>query len=116
MGIKDLIFAKMEVVEDRVKRLGIYGKNLKFEAYLADIKTKDAVERNLQVALKACIDIGKMVIKAEAFRKPEDDKGVFVVLAENRIISTSSLKFLLPMAGTRNVLVHGYDRVDDQLL
>jgi uncharacterized protein YutE (UPF0331/DUF86 family) len=26
------------------------------------------------------------------------------------------LKFLIPMAGTRNILVHGYDRIDDALI
>jgi uncharacterized protein YutE (UPF0331/DUF86 family) len=113
MVVRDVIASKVEVVEDRVRRLRLYGKGLTFDSYLSDTKTKDAVERNLQVALQACIDIGKIIVKAEGYRQPEDNKGVFVVLAENRIITDASLSFLLPMAGTRNVLVHGYDKVDD---
>ena len=27
-----------------------------------------------------------------------------------------SLEFLMPMSGTRNVLVHGYDKVEDNLI
>ena len=38
------------------------------------------------------------------------------VLAENGIISEESLRFLIPMAGTRNVLVHGYDKVNDTII
>lgn len=116
MVARDLVCAKMAVVEDRVRRLRVYGQGLSFDAYLSDAKTKDAVERNLQVALQACIDMGKIIIRAEKFRHPEDNKGVFVVLAENRVISDASLSFLLPMAGTRNVLVHGYDKVDDAMV
>lgn len=74
------------------------------------------MERNLEVALQACIDIGKMIIKREGLRETGDNKGVFVVLAENGIISENSLKFLLPMAGTGNVLVYGYDKVDDTII
>ena len=27
-----------------------------------------------------------------------------------------SMEFMVPMAGTRNILVHGYDNVDDALI
>lgn len=109
------IKAKILLIEERLRRLKSF-RNLSFERYLKDSLIKDAVERNLEVALQACIDIGKMIIKREGFRDPADNKGVFVVLAENGIISEESLKFLIPMAGTRNVLVHGYDKVDDTII
>ncbi len=48
--------------------------------------------------------------------EPKDNKGLFTVLAEAGILSDASLKFLVPMAGTRNVLVHGYDRVEGSVL
>ena len=38
------------------------------------------------------------------------------MLAEAGIISGKSLKFLVPMAGTRNFLVHGYDKVEDSII
>jgi hypothetical protein len=41
---------------------------------------------------------------------------VYLVLAENNFISEDSLRFLIPMAGTRNVLVHGYDKIDDAII
>ncbi len=109
------IKAKISLIQERLRRLEGF-RNISFESYLKDFIIKDAVERNLEVALQACIDIGKMIIKREGFREPGDNKGVFVVLAENGIISEDSLKFLLPMAGTRNVLVHGYDKVDDTII
>lgn len=109
------IKAKIAVVHERVRRLQRFSK-LSFEAYLKDITIKDAVERNIEVAIQACIDIGRIIIKRKKLREPEDNKGVFVVLAENGFISERSLKFLVPMAGTRNVLVHGYDKVDDNII
>jgi uncharacterized protein YutE (UPF0331/DUF86 family) len=109
------IKAKIAVVQERVRRLSIF-TGLSFESYLKDLTTRDAVERNIEVAIQACIDIARIIIKLEGFREPEDNKGVFVVLAENAIISEDSLRFLIPMAGTRNVLVHGYDKIDDAII
>lgn len=109
------IKAKIAVVQERVRRLSIF-TGLSFESYLKDLTTRDAVERNIEVAIQACIDIARIIIKLEGFREPEDNKGVFVVLAENAIISEDSLRFLIPMAGTGNVLVHGYDKIDDAII
>lgn len=109
------IEAKVAVIQERARRLSKFGA-LSFEAYLKDMTIKDAVERNIEVAIQGCIDIAKIIIKREGLREPEDNKGVFVVLAENGIIAEKSLKFLIPMAGTRNVLVHGYDKIDDAII
>jgi len=109
------IEAKIAVVQERVRRLLRFSE-ISFESYLSDNTTKDVVERNIEVAIQACIDIAKVIIKKEGFREPEDNKGVFVVLAENGIISEDSVKLLIPMVGTRNVLVHGYDKIDDMII
>lgn len=109
------IKSKIAVVQERVRRLSIF-TGLSFESYLKDLTTRDSVERNIEVAIQACIDIARIIIKLEGLREPENNKGVFVVLAENDIISEDSLKFLIPMAGARNVLVHGYDKIDDAII
>lgn len=109
------IRAKIAVVQERIRRLSGF-KRLSYESYLKDLTVKDAVERNIEVAVQACIDIARILIKRERLREPEDNKGVFVVLAENGIIGEGSLRFLVPMAGTRNILVHGYDKIDDAII
>ncbi len=109
------INAKIAVIQERVRRLSKY-TGLTFEAYIKDLVIKDAIERNIEVAIQACIDIARIIIKRESLREPEDNKGVFVVLSENGIISEDSLKFLIPMSGARNVLVHGYDKIDDAII
>lgn len=116
MQAKEFIRTKIEAVQERILRLRHYSEGLSLEKYLSDPKTKDAVERSLQVALQACIDMGRGIIREKGLRHPQDNKGVFVVLAEAGIISENTLRFLIPMAGTRNVLVHGYERLDDELI
>jgi len=108
---------KIKAVQDRVKRLEqLSGTLSSFDKYQASPDVKDIAERNIQVAIEGCLDIAKIVISSKELPEPKDNKGVFTVLAEAGILSDASLKFLVPMAGTRNVLVHGYDKVDDSVI
>ena len=108
---------KVEIVQDRVKRLKELSATIKtFEQYQASLNTKDIAERNLHVAIEACLDISKIIISTSGLSEPKDNKGVFTVLAEAGILSEAGLRFLIPMAGTRNILVHGYDKVEDSII
>jgi uncharacterized protein YutE (UPF0331/DUF86 family) len=108
---------KIKTVQDRVKRLEQLSDTLSsFNKYQVSTDVKDIAERNIQVAIEGCLDIAKIVISSKELPEPKDNKGVFTVLAEAGILSDASLKFLVPMAGTRNVLVHGYDKVEDSVI
>ena len=108
---------KIKAVQDRVKRLEQLSDTLSsFDKYQASPDVKDIAERNIQVAIEGCLDIAKIVISSKGLPEPKDNKGLFTVLAEAGILSDKSLKFMVPMAGTRNVLVHGYDKVEDSVI
>ena len=108
---------KINSVLDRVNRLKKLSAAISsFSQYQASPDSKDIAERNIQVAVEGCLDIAKLIISSKGLPEPRDNKGVFTVLAEAGIISAEILKFLVPMAGTRNVLVHGYDRVEDNII
>lgn len=66
-----------------------------FQQYVKDIRLKKAVERSLQVAIEACLDIGRRLIALEGFRYPEDNKDVFQVLREEGVVSQELLPSLV---------------------
>lgn len=108
---------KCQTIKERLARLHRLSSQIEsFDDYLASADAKDIAERNLQVAVEGCLNIGKIVISQRSLPEPKDNKGIFMALAEAGVIGKDSLRFLVPMAGTRNILVHGYDRVDDALV
>lgn len=112
-----LVEKKMKIVEERVERLKQLSQKIRsFAEYQASQDAKDISERNLHVAIEACLDIGKVIIAQEGLKEPKDNKAVFAVLAEANILTEKSLLFLVPMAGTRNIFVHGYDKIEDSLV
>ncbi len=113
-----------EVIRERLRGLRselAYLKSEKhevrsFQAYAQDARLKRAVERSLQVAIGACLDIGRRLIAREGFRYPEDNADVFWVLAEHGIVPSDLLPRLIDMARFRNVVVHDYVQVDDAIV
>lgn len=43
---------------------------------------------------------------------PDTNRGVFLALAQQRIVPPERVEHWADMAGFRNILVHGYDEVD----
>lgn len=82
----------------------------------ADHKSISAIERDLQVAIEACMDIGKVIISEKRLRPPESMKDVCAILYENGFIDKRMLHALERMVGTRNILVHRYEKVDMEII
>jgi uncharacterized protein YutE (UPF0331/DUF86 family) len=111
----EIIQQKIATLYEKIERLKKF-QDVSFNEFSEDQDMKDIAERNLHVAIETCLDIGKVIISSITLREPIDNKDVFKVLAENGIIRHESLNFLLPMAGTRNLLVHGYDKIDATII
>lgn len=91
-------------------------QGVSFSEYSKDIRLQRFVERTLHIAIEACLDIGNHIISDEGFREPEDNRDVFKVLGENGIITESLQKRLQDMASFRNLIVHSYAKIDNEVV
>lgn len=100
----------LETLEERLSRLQ-RATGTPLERYLDDPDLQDIVERNFEVCIQACIDLGLHVLADLPRRLPETYRGVFVALAREGLIHEELAGRLERMAGFRNVLVHGYSEL-----
>ena len=111
-----------QLIENKLAQLAGYladlieSQDVEQKEYLADKKTQRYVERTLHLAIECCLDIGNHLIADNNWREPINNKDVFAVLEENRVISSSLLSDLGKMAQFRNVLVHDYARVESDII
>jgi uncharacterized protein YutE (UPF0331/DUF86 family) len=84
------------------------------EELMGDGDRLAAVKYRFIVAIEVCIDAGQHVVASEGLRAPADFADVFAVLAEASFVTKASVPTLQEMARFRNLLVHGYQRVDDR--
>lgn len=113
---------KRDVVISRVNKLNEYVDILKSvkkydkEIYINDPLIYGSSERFLHLSIECILDIGNHVIADMRYRKPENNKDIFLVLHENKIIDEKLRNNLCNMAGFRNILVHDYMRLDRGLV
>lgn len=84
------------------------------EDLLADEDLLAAVKYRFVVCTEVCVDVGRHVIASEGLRTPRDYADVFTVLAESGLLGLDQAATLRDTARFRNLLVHGYGRVDDR--
>lgn len=90
--------------------------DISWEVYKTDMRSRRFVERSLHIMVEAVIDVGQHIISDEKLREPTSYRDTFAVLAENNIINTGNLKIYEKMAAFRNLIVHYYERIDDEVV
>jgi uncharacterized protein YutE (UPF0331/DUF86 family) len=109
----ELVAARVAKIREQLRHLSRLDRVTR-EQFLASTTEQHAAERELQVAIESCLDIGHHVISRRGLRRPGDYRDVFTVLREAGIIDAELARRLESMAGFRNRLVHGYLDVDPE--
>lgn len=78
----------------------------------ANSMLRAAVERWLQTAIEACIDIASHVIASEGWAPPASGGEAFLALANHSRLKLDLAQRLGNAAGLRNLLVHDYVAID----
>ena len=71
-----------------------------------------AVERWLQVAIEACMDVAYHVVASQGWTPPESARAAFGALAAHGMLPSDLTHRLGSAAALRNVLVHDYVSID----
>ncbi len=74
------------------------------------------MEHTLQMAIQSALDVASHIASDERLGEPETNRALFRLLVGINVISSGLAQRLSEMAGFRNVLVHGYDEVQVQIV
>ena len=88
---------------------------LKFKEY-QEIEKKRSCERLLQLSIEAVIDICKLFVSGMRLGLPAEENDLFDKMQKKKLLSKEMAVTLKEMKGFRNVLVHEYAAVNDELV
>jgi uncharacterized protein YutE (UPF0331/DUF86 family) len=109
----ELVEKKLAFIEtcvDDIRRLA----NL--ELIESDIREERFVSHTLQLAIQAALDVASHLVSDMRLGEPETNRELFSLLHEGLGIPDVLVDTLARMAGFRNILVHGYQALDRQIL
>jgi uncharacterized protein YutE (UPF0331/DUF86 family) len=81
-----------------------------------DLRERRFVEHTLQLAIQAALDLASHIVSDERLGEPETYSELFSLLAQRGYISEELAPRMRQMAGFRNLLVHGYAKVDPTIV
>jgi uncharacterized protein YutE (UPF0331/DUF86 family) len=111
-----------ELLSRKVSRLRSYievlkgAEDINWEKYQSDLRVKAFVERYLHLAIEEVIDIANHLVSFYRWREPTGYRDLFTILKEHGIIDEEHLSAFQNMASFRNVLVHRYETIDDEMV
>lgn len=108
---KDLIKTKIRNIQEylsEIEPILLLSKN----EIISNIEKLRTLERNFQLIVDAMIDINIHIIRELELGSPDDLKSTFIILSKRKIIPLDFAQKISPVVGLRNILVHGYEKVD----
>jgi len=107
------------LIERKLGKIEVYLRELQsaqvksLEEFRRNVVTKRFVERQLELCVEQMIDICKHLVAGLDLPEPETYAGCFDILAGAGVVPENHLTVFKSMARFRNLLIHGYDDVDD---
>lgn len=112
----EVVSRRLFVLNDALAQLASRKDAMTAVSLRNDPLLRAAVERWMQVAIEACVDLAYHVIADAGWVPADSARGAFLRLTEHQVIPAELASRLGLAAGLRNILVHEYAEVDLALL
>ena len=110
---KKEILRKLEEMEGYV--LELEGMIPSEEEYLSDLVIRRACEKTVQLAVESVIDVISMLVSYSRIGVPNSEDDLVELLLKNKLMSSKLGNIIRGMKGFRNILVHKYGDLEDEM-
>lgn len=112
---EDVIKRKLSKLKEYVDELR-QADDISWDEYQKNIRNRAFVERYIHIAIQTVFDIANHIISYQQWKEPETYRETFSILATHNVLPNERAGDFENMASFRNMLVHHYDKVDDEVV
>lgn len=104
----------MERLSEMEENLAILeeNKDISLDKFISDPHIYKLVERCLQICIECILDIANYMIAQNNWPRPKNDSEAIIILGSYAVIPKDFASSIVGMANFRNILVHGYLKID----
>lgn len=114
--VYDIICRKFKELENNLIFLKQVSLDVNKDNLKEDMIRYWGIERGIQICIECVIDIGNILISVTDNDKPSTYKETMITLSQIGVISEKFSKKLSKMVGFRNILVHDYTKIDEDMI
>lgn len=115
MDQKQRLLSKIDDISKYLEELHTIDTS-SLDEYKSSVEKRRACERLLQILIEAVIDISYLLYKYKDMGIPKDEDSVIEDLYKNKVIDKEIKDLIMKLKAFRNILVHKYGIVDDELV
>ena len=109
----DLLEKRLAFIESCVREL----RDLSRPDHIKDdVREERFVAHTLQIAIQAALDVASHIVSDGRLGEPATNRELFDLLRQAGWLSSELAATMQRMVGFRNIVVHGYQNVDTQIL
>ncbi|MCI9177729.1 MAG: DUF86 domain-containing protein [Clostridia bacterium] len=109
-----VVLNKYESIERCIKRINeeYEGNSSNLEEY----RRLDSIVLNLQRSCELTCDIAMYIVSSRKLGIPQEKREAFELLEKNHFISKQMSDNMKKMIGFRNIAIHDYKKIDEEIL
>lgn len=107
--------ALLQTLSEYTEDLRTY-QQLSYDEVVADRNYRSMIRYALQTAIQCVVDIANHLLIGGDLEQPSDGRSAILGLGRHGILLQDFARELAGMSGLRNVIVHRYMTVDDELI
>lgn len=115
-NIVDLINFKIRELQKNLLYLKQVSLEVNKENLKEDIIRYWGIERGIHICVECVLDIANIIISSLGLERPDSYRETILTLYKQGVISEQFAKQIVGMASFRNILVHDYTRVDEDII
>lgn len=89
---------------------------ISLDEYLSEVRERRAVERLIQLIVDVAVDINTHMVVDAGHPAPNDSRSSFLGVERLGVLPSQVVKDIAPSVGERNIIVHQYDDLDDEII
>jgi uncharacterized protein YutE (UPF0331/DUF86 family) len=109
----ELIAKKLAEIETYVRELRTL---VSIEKIDTEVKEERFAAHTLQLAIQNALDVASHIVSDEGLGEPQTNQELFALLERNDWLPAALARDLRSMTGFRNILVHGYQKLNREVL
>ncbi|MDO6355754.1 DUF86 domain-containing protein [Caloramator sp. CAR-1] len=115
-NIVDLINFKIRELQKNLLHLKQASFEVNKENLKEDIIRYWGIERGIHICVECVLDIANIIISSLGLERPDSYRETILTLYKQGVIPEQFAKQIVGMASFRNILVHDYTRVDEDII